>query len=195
MELVATFGRAYPCQRQWKTPCYNRGVMTKAQDFVTAVKSQRVQPESVEEYWKRQRSIWLADLFDLQGAIKVWMGPVVDANAVTIEDKLFSTTEPDLGTYDAPGLELALLTDPLQVVLVRPRGLRVVGVVESGGHRVVGASGRVDLECGVKREIVLRFRHDDSTTWYSFSSGNKRELNEDVYFELLARTADLPTLS
>lgn len=170
--------------------------MTKAKDFVTAVMSQRrAQPESVDEYRKRQRSIWLADLSELGVSIKKWMGPVVDANAVTIEDKLFPTTEPDLGNYDAPGLELDLLTEPLQVVLVRPRGLRVVGVVESGGHRVVGASGRVDLECGVKREIILRFRQNDATSWCSFGTGNKRELSEEVFFELLARTADLQTSS
>jgi hypothetical protein len=170
--------------------------MTKAKDFVTAVMSQkRAQPESVEEYWRRQRSLWLTDLSELRDSIKNWMGPVVVANAVTVEDKLFSTTEPDLGTYDAPGLELALLTEPHQVVLVRPRGLRVVGVVQSGEHRIVGASGRVDLECGAKREIILRFRQEEATTWYSFGTGKKRELNEDVYFELLARTADLPTQS
>jgi hypothetical protein len=88
-----------------------------------------------------------------------------------------------------------LLTEPPQVVLVRPRGLRVVGVVETGGTRVVGANGRIDLECGIKREIVLRFRKDNTTTWCSFSAGKKRELNEDVFFDLLARTADIRTAS
>ncbi len=168
--------------------------MTKVKDFVAAVRSQRrAQPESVEGYWQRQQLSWLSDLSKLRDDIKNWMGPVVEDNAVTVKDKIFPTTEPDLGTYDAPGLELDLLTEPLQVVLVRPRGLRVVGVVESGGRRIVGASGRVDLECGVKREIILRFRRDDATSWCSFGTGNKRELSEEVFFELLARTADLQT--
>ncbi|MEO8284325.1 MAG: hypothetical protein ABI568_13155 [Pseudarthrobacter sp.] len=170
--------------------------MTKAKDFLAALRSQQIaQPGSAEEYWKRQQSMWLDDLSMLRDSIRQWMSPVVEDHSATIEDRVFSTMEPDLGRYDAPGLEFVLLMEPPQVVLVRPRGLRVVGVVETGGSRVVGASGRVDLECGVKREIVLRFRKDDRTTWYSFSAGKKRELDEDVFFDLLARTTDIRTAS
>ncbi len=170
--------------------------MTKAKDFVAAVQSQRLaRPESVEEYWKRQQTIWLTDLSNLRDSIKRWMGPVVEDGAAVIKDHAFPTLEPDLGRYDAPGLEIELLTDPLQVVLLRPRGLRIAGVVDTGGSRVVGASGRVDLECGVKREIILRFRNDHRTTWCSFSSGKKVEVDEDAFFELLARTADIRTPS
>ncbi len=156
---------------------------------------QSARPEDVEEYWKRQQSLWLTDLSVLRNSIKQWMGPVVQDRAATVEDKLFSTMEPDLGGYDAPGLHLTLLTEPTQVVLLRPRGLRIVGVVETGGSRVVGANGRVDLECGVRREIVLRFQKDGVTTWYSFSAGKKREFNEDVFFALLARAADIRSTS
>jgi hypothetical protein len=147
--------------------------------------------ESVEEYWKRQKSLWLADLASLETSVKQWMTPVVQERAAIVEDKAFSTMEPDLGGYEAPGLALTLMMDPPQIVLLRPRGLRIVGVVETGGSRVVGANGRVDLECGIKREIVLRFRKDDMTVWYSFGGGKKRSFDEELFFELLARVADV----
>lgn len=170
--------------------------MTKAKDFVAALQNQRsAQPRSVEDYWKRQEALWLGDLEALRGSIRQWMGPVVEARAAAISDKSFSIMEPDLGRYDAPGLEISLLTEPPQVVLLRPRGLRVVGHVEIGGNSAVGAAGRVDLECGVRREILLRFHQNDRTTWYSFSAGKKRELDEEVFFDLLARTADIRTAS
>lgn len=170
--------------------------MTKAKEFVAALRSQQsAQPEGVEEYWKRQKSLWITDLSSLRASIKQWMAPVVQDHAATVEGKGFLAMEPDLGGYDAPGLELMLLTEPPQAVLLRPRGLRVVGVVETGGSRVVGANGRIDLECGVRREIVLRFRKDDVTTWYSFSGGKKREFDEEIFFELLARVADIRAAS
>lgn len=174
-------------------PC---DIMTKAKDFVAALRShQHAESQSVEEYWKRQQSLWLADLSVLRDSIRQWMSPVVEDRAATVVDRAFPTMEPDLGGYDAPGIEIALLTEPPSVVLVRPRGLRIVGVIETGGSRVLGASGRVDLECGVKREIILRFRNDGTTAWYSFGTGVRRQLNEDVFFELLARTADIRTAS
>src|SRR5262249_36937958 len=105
--------------------------MTKAKDFVAALRSQRaLPPESVEEDWRRQQSLWLDDLSALRGSIVRWMGPVVEDRAAAVDEKVFSTMEPDLGRYDAPGLEIALLTDPPRVVLVRPRGLRIVGITE-----------------------------------------------------------------
>lgn len=166
--------------------------MTKARDFLAALQHQRSgQSENVADYWKRQQSLWLADLSALQGEVKRWLAPILEARAVVVEEKSVPIMEPDLGSYDAPVLEITLLTDPSQVVQLRPRGLRVVGIVETGGSRVIGASGRVDLECGVKREILLRFRKDEATSWYSFSAGNKRELNEELFFELLARIADI----
>jgi hypothetical protein len=166
--------------------------MTKANEFVSAVQRQRRStPESVDEFLKRQHAAWLSDLVQLQLSITSWMNPVVSANAATVHEKSFSITEPDLGTYDAPGLEISLLTEPLQVVNVRPRGLRISGIVETGGNRVVGASGRVDMECGASREIILRFRQAEGSQWCSYGGGSKRVLDEELFFELLAKTAVL----
>jgi hypothetical protein len=100
--------------------------------------------------------------------------------------------EPDTGPYDAPGLEIALLTANPRTIVVRPRGVRIVGLVQTDGARVSGARGRVDLECGVAREILLRFKDDGPAKWVSFSGGEKKELDEGLFFELLAQIADLP---
>ena len=63
--------------------------------------------------------------------------------------------------------------------------------MQAGGARVVGARGRVDVECVVAREMLLRFTDGGPTRWLSFSRGEKKELDEDLFFELLARVAGL----
>jgi hypothetical protein len=166
-------------------------VMGKAEEFLEALRRKNSEGENVDEYWHRQQAAWLDDLRRLGDMIKHWLAPVIDAKLAKVEDMDFQTTEPDVGTYMAPGLSLELLDEAPKVVRIRPRGLRVLGVVEDGGARIVGAAGRVDLECGVARAILLRFKTENGTTWMSFAGGTKRELDEEVFFELLARTADV----
>lgn len=168
--------------------------MASAKDLVAAVRGQRAagaEPSSVQDYWKRQHQAWLDDLTALRAQMKAWLAPVVEANVAQTKDVEFSTAEPDLGHYMAPGLDIELLADPPQIVTVRPRGLRIVGIVEAGGARVVGANGRVDLECGVRREILLRFRKNETTSWCSFGDGTRRDLGEGLFFDLLFKTAEI----
>jgi hypothetical protein len=165
--------------------------MAKAEEFLEALRRKNPEAESVHDYWRRQQDTWLEDLRGLRERVKAWLAPVAGEELASIVDMDFQTTEPDLGVYQAPGLEVTLLQREPKVVRLRPRGLRVQGVVEDGGARIVGAAGRVDLECGVARAILLRFKTEDATTWTSFAGGTKRELDEDVFFELLAKTADV----
>ena len=166
--------------------------MAKAKDFLKALQAaDHVGAESVDEYWKRQRDAWVADLGELRRSMVRWLGPVCEAQKAKWRDEEFTLMEPDTGEYQAPGLEIELLAGDPRVVVVRPRGVRIVGVVQTGGARVVGARGRVDVECGVAREILLRFTHDGPTRWLSFSRGEKKELDEDLFFEVLARVAGL----
>lgn len=147
--------------------------------------------QSVDEYWKRQRDEWIADLTELNRLIVRWLQPVCDAKLATSKAVEFTLMEPDTGQYVAPGLEIGLLSATPRTIIVRPRGLRIVGLVQTGGARIFGARGRVDLECGVARETLLRFRDDGPTKWLSFSGGEKQELDEDLFFDLMARIADV----
>ncbi|MGH7272531.1 MAG: hypothetical protein ACREJ3_19045 [Polyangiaceae bacterium] len=118
---------------------------------------------------------------------------MIDAHLATVGDQEFPMMEPDVGQYVAPGLEISLVVgEDARSVVLRPRGMRIAGIVVTGGARAVGARGRVDIECGVAREILLRFKGDDGqTTWISFSGGGKRALDEGVFFELLANVTEL----
>ena len=151
--------------------------MARAKDFLKALQTaQDGDVQSVEEFWKRQKNEWVADLSELRRSILSWLSPVVEASSAVTKDISFPLMEPDTGSYDAPGLEIALLTAHPRTILVRPRGLRIVGLVQTGGARVFGAHGRVDLECGVTREILLRFKDDGPAKWVSFPGGEKKEL-------------------
>jgi hypothetical protein len=97
-----------------------------------------------------------------------------------------------LGTYSAAGLEISLVgAGEAQVVQVRPWGLSILGAVEAGVARALNARGRVDVECGVTRALLLRFENGDSARWVAFSGGNARTLDEKVFFELIAQVTEL----
>lgn len=167
--------------------------MSKANEFVKALRDHGAPSgvKTVEDYWRERKAEWLTDLEELRALIRQWLKPVVDANLAVIEDMDFSTTEPDIGHYMVRGLKIDLLVGEPTTILVRPRGARVAGVIEESGRRIVGASGRVDMESASRREILLRFKEKKHTAWRSFSGGEKRTLDEDVFFDLLARTADV----
>ncbi len=170
-----------------------------AKKFLEAIRSQQGNESSVDKLLTRQRDEWIDDLNALRASIRKWMDPIAKAGVAKLKDTDFEMTDPDLGTYMAPGLEIVLIVDTDRHVRVRPRGLQVVGIVEPAtGKRVrPGAEermkGRIDLECGVKREILARIQKKGANawSWYSFAGGKERALDEDLFFELLARTADV----
>jgi|HubBroStandDraft_6_1064221.scaffolds.fasta_scaffold271945_2 hypothetical protein len=148
-------------------------------------------PQSVEEYWRRQKGAWLDDLHALRTRVRGWLAPLVEDRLATVEDREFAADEPDYGHYVAPGLEISLLSDEPRSVVLLPRGGRIQGIAGPPGKRVVGASGRVDVECGPNREILLRIADKGGAGWWSFAGGEKRALDEELFFELVARVADV----
>lgn len=165
--------------------------MAKANELLRALRAVHGRDSTVQDYWKRHKDQWVEDLRTLRSSVRDWMKPIEQEGFALVADTDFAITEPDVGHYLAPGLAIQVLVQEPKQVMLRPRGVRVVGVVEAGGARVLGAMGRVDLESGVTREILLRFRTDEVTSWASFSQGSRRDLDEDLFVELLARTADL----
>src|SRR5262245_22201332 len=138
--------------------------MSKANDFLRALRAaEHAGAESADDSWRRQRDAWVADLDELRRSMVRRLGPVCEAGKARWKDRDFDLMEPDTGQYSAPGLEIELLAGEPRVVVVRPRGMRIVGVVQPGGARIVGARGRVDVEYGVAREILLRFTDSGAT--------------------------------
>ena len=161
-------------------------MVTKAESFMQVLQGDRV--ETVDSVLRRQRIEWLEDLETLRKSVRGWLAPVVKQHVSTVKDIEFDLDEPDLGFYEVGGLEIRLVVgSQTEIVRVRPRGMRIVGVIQTNGKRVVGAQGRVDIECGAAREILLRFRDKRQTKWASYATGKKVTLDEGVFFDLLAR--------
>jgi len=166
--------------------------MATASEFLQALREIDRAAPSTEHNGMSLRTGWLDDLRALRASIRDWMAPIVEAGLATVTTQDFVTAEPHWGEYSAPGLAIVLTNQEPRRILVRPRGLFLTGAIDEGGARITGARGRVDLECSVKREIVLRFKDDKGDTrWSSFAGGVERELDEKVFFDLLARTADV----
>ena len=107
------------------------------------------------------------------------------------EGRRLLAAEPEIGAYQAPGLEVRLLAEPAQVVTLRPRGMGVMGA--GMAHRAAAdePSGRVDVECGVRRAFLLRLHGDGVSRWCTFGDGTERELDEELFIDLLFETAEI----
>lgn len=171
--------------------------MSRAQDFLHALQARADgKLEAVDTLRERQQAEWTTDLASLRADVERWMAPLVRENAAKVTSVGFSLSEPDVGNYVAPGLTIELVVGShARTVRLQPRGGRVAGLIASDGARVVGAQGRVDLECDLVREVLLRFRRDGVTSWRSYTTGDERTLDEDLFFQLLARVTqvELPT--
>lgn len=161
--------------------------MTKASEtFLNALNRN---PETVDQARDREQKIWLADLAALRDQVREWLAPIVAAKRARLIDVDIDVTEPDLGTYSAPGLRISLAVSGTVEVTLRPRGMQVAGVVQKGRAHFVGAQGRVDLDHGAVREVLLRVPEDGERRWLSFGTGQRRVLDEEVFFNLLARVS------
>ena len=162
--------------------------MAKANEFLRALQANggsRV--ETVDAFRERQQSGWLSDLDALCSSIEGWLTPVVAAGAAKVSREDILIHEPDTGEYSAPRLRIEMVIEgQTKIALIRPRGLRIVGLVAEDGKRVVGAHGRVDVECDLRRAILLRFQNAGATRWKSYTLGDGRELDEDLFFDLLS---------
>lgn len=137
-------------------------------------------PKAVPEHREQQKEEWLAALDQLFRSIEEWLGPAVSAGVLTTSRSSTDVTEADLGMYEAPVLHIS---DGRLTVRLQPVGVRVAGVVASGGRRHVGLRGRVDLICG---PIKIPLARSGSDVWKALPMrGEPSELTEGSFAELL----------
>ncbi len=112
------------------------------------------QPKTVEEHFAEKRDEWVADVARLMSDITAWLAPAIDKKLVRVERGEVHIDEQDTGPYRVAELTIHLGERKVEV---KPRGMRIVGVVPAGGgKRIVGARGRVDLVSGPARATILR---------------------------------------
>ena len=137
-------------------------------------------------------SEWRHDLEALSASIQQGLAHLVAAKLATVTATAFPVTESAFGTYSALGLEITLIVlgEP-RLIFVRPRGLSILGAVETGVARALSARGRVDIQCGLVRMILLRFVDPKPTRWISFSRGRKRALDQKDLLDLVMQVTEL----
>jgi hypothetical protein len=111
------------------------------------------QPKTVEEHFAEKREEWVADVAKLMRDVAEWLRPAIEKGLVKISAIRVKLDEPDTGAYEIDALTIHLGEREMNMT---PRGMRVVGVIPSGGKRIVGARGRVDMVSGPARATILR---------------------------------------
>ncbi|HSN97002.1 MAG TPA: hypothetical protein VLS89_01850 [Candidatus Nanopelagicales bacterium] len=143
--------------------------------------------QTVQEYWERQTQEWIDDLQSLMETLAGWLDQAEQEGLLSVERQHVELAEEDLGPYDVPALAIHLRTTHPRIIRVHPRGLRIVGVIVAGDHRIVGARGRVDITCGAGRTMLLRFKDKDHETSWSViqPDGTGVPLTEDGFSDVL----------
>lgn len=116
----------------------------------------RSQSNTSEKHWKVERQKWIEDLEKLWATISHWLKKGVNEGLIRLDRRMVKLDEEDLGTYEAPALDLHFKVDGHRVIKIEPKAMRVVGVIPTPGVRILGAAGRVDLRCGPARSMLLR---------------------------------------
>jgi hypothetical protein len=86
---------------------------------------------------------WISAIEELYASIQGWLKDAVSKGLITIETSEVPLNEKILHFYNAPTLQI-----------VTPRG-QTIEIVPKGRF-VVGASGRLDLRCGVRVRMIIR---------------------------------------
>lgn len=146
-------------------------------------------PRVDEDDWKRKQADWLRDLRALFDQVERWLDRGVKAGDLQLRHREMELEEPDLGTYQAPALDIYVKRKGSRRIRIEPRGMSIVGLIPRSGLRVVGAEGRVDWVCGPRRAILMR---GQGGKWHfvetdrPFTSGEVApELSEDSLADVL----------
>ena len=135
-------------------------------------------PKTVDAFREDQKTEFVVAVRALFDQIESWIPK--DMKVLDVTRSELSLEEPDFGAYDVPVLEIR---DRGTTVRLEPVGARVVGVVRSGGHRLIGLRGRVNLICGPTNIPLVR---DQKKEWKIVPMrGEPRALDEDNFAEIL----------
>jgi hypothetical protein len=96
---------------------------------------------SDSEKWSERKTSWLAAIDRLYSEIQTWLDKQIRTNLLTVEVTPITITEQYVGSYQAKCLTIKVGWD---TVTLNPRGMLVVG-----GH------GRIDMESGTKRTLII----------------------------------------
>lgn len=111
------------------------------------------QPKTVDQHFKEKLDEWITDVSKLLDDVTAWLGPAIEKKLVRTERLEIDLDEQDTGAYRVGSLTIYLGERKVEM---KPRGMRVVGAIASGGRRIIGARGQVDLTSGPARATILR---------------------------------------
>lgn len=116
---------------------------------------------------------WRDDIAKFYSDVKSWLNREITENSLFAKEQDAVVQEPDFGRYSTTQLAIQLNSGPL--LLIIPRGIRIVGAIVPHGGGIAGAQGRIDLVNFADRRSLAFFRGldrqwfiptpDESTAW------------------------------
>lgn len=162
--------------------------MAELQELFDQWESQR--STSSGDRFEQRKNEWLTDLNELVALIEKWLEPGRERGILHFKRSIVPLDEPDLGQYEAPGLEVHLLAPQSRRLFLEPKGEQIIGVIpptdpSQPRKRLEPIQGRVDLTSGAARAMFVR---GGDRTWRiqgTTPGSPMRPLSEALFAETL----------
>ena len=148
--------------------------MTQENSLLEFLKAQKNEDVAQGQKAQATREEWLTALKELYVQLRAWLENARVAGLAEIVERQVMLSEQHLGSYKAPALDLKM-------------GSRVIHVVPRG-RLIIGARGRVDLECGPAKAMLVR--NDDGTWKFAVPRGTpgkwaKADLSDETFSQAI----------
>jgi hypothetical protein len=114
---------------------------------------------------------WTRVLEVLRNSIRRWLKAQLDSKLLTVDDVAMKVTEQGFGDYEAPG---CVIKAGLTSVTVRP-----------AARFIVGGCGRVDLERGMRRSLLVLDEKGQWNVAIQEQGLQLKRLTQGVFLDLL----------
>jgi len=146
--------------------------MADSQSLLDLLREQKAEEQRARVDWTAVRNEWLADLRALGERIEEWLREPVAQELLRITKRKITLREEALGSYEVPSWQIHA---PSRIISVLPVGRVIVGGV-----------GRVDVECGLQRYLLIRTDRGKWEIWDAADRTKKgRSLDEGSFTALL----------
>lgn len=116
--------------------------MSKMEELAKILEGKNKQEKQRKQSIERDKETWLNVLYQLFANIKKWMAPLLERKLATIKDEAIIISDDGFfQRYTAP------------VLKIEGKGWNIL--FQPVGRYIVGAQGRVDIICGLKRVLLI----------------------------------------
>jgi hypothetical protein len=131
----------------------------------------------------KRKDRYVSSVERLMMDIQNWLDEAKKQSVMTVTESKLNITEPDIGTYQVPCLQISTSDRTGPIVKIEPKGAMNVGIVGKESRDSRNLRGRVELSCG---PYIIPFGLAPDGSWKAVTvRGGLRDLDEQTFSDIL----------